>query len=733
MTHAHEASDVALAEPLPDRAFPSQFQEQSASVAEPGVSGADWIRLSAAIAASAALAACGGGDAEAEVPQALKSPENAPSMPLLSSATEGTGSFRSSSLATRTPTPDELMNWAEASFPAFFDSHQASVTSGDLVYRYYSGTRTYLGLYQGSVVGLGPATNNAVANLGQVANFADAVFAGNGGGGAGGGGGTALTDREAARFLLQSGFAATTQDIATVRSVGFEGWLNMQFNTPIGLTGWEWLNQRGYASVDNTTAYYDNTYPGDCMIWSQLMTSPDSLRKRVALALSEICVVSLSGLDLNWRSHAIAHYWDTLVFHSFGNFRNLLQDVTLNPAMGYYLNTRGNQKENAATGRQPDENYAREVMQLMSIGLVSLNADGTPQRNGSGQPIDSYTQADVTNLARVFTGYDYNQSLNQQITVPGSTRTVPNTAFTRLPMVLNASLHSNLAVSFLGTNIAAGTPGAAALATALDTLFSHPNVGPFIGKQLIQRLVTSNPSPAYVARVTAVFNNNGANVRGDMKSVVRAILLDDEARSAAGLTASGFGKLREPMLRFVQWGRTFNVTSSFGSWKVGDTSSAASRLGQSPLRSPSVFNFFRPGYVPPSTTLAQSGAVAPEFQLVNESSVGGYLNYMQGVIRNGIYVNAPDVPFNSSNGTNGYDIKSTYANEMAIVTDADALVARVNLLMCAGQLSAATVKLISDALKATPVTAASTEAVKLNRIASAIFLAMASAEYLIQK
>lgn len=541
------------------------------------------------------------------------------------------------------------------------------------------------------------------------------------------------TDQEAARFLLQAQFSASTSEIATLRSTTYADWLARQFSASTSVGGWDWLNQRGYADINSSTAYYDNSYPGDYMIWYQLMQSPDGVRKRVALALSEICVVSLSGLDLSWRSHAIAWYWDQLVANAFGNYRNLLQDVTLNAAMGYYLNTRGNQKENPATGRQPDENYAREVMQLMSIGLVLLNPDGTPQRDAAGKTIDSYTQSDVTNLARVFTGYDYDQSQNTPTTVPGSTRTVPSTMFTRLPMALNASRHSTLAATFLGVTIPANTPGAAALKTALDTLFNHPNVGPFIGKQLIQRLVTSNPSPGYVARVTAAFNNNGAGVRGDMREVIRAILLDDEARGPAGLTQPDFGKLREPMLRFVQWGRTFGLDSAQGSWKIGNTSDPGSRLGQSPLRSPSVFNFFRPGYVPPSTALSASGAVAPEFQLVNESSVGGYLNYMQGVIRNGIYVNAPDLPNNASNATNGYDIKAAYTAELAMVADADALVARINLLMCAGQLSAGTVKRIADALKATSVTAASSDGAKRDRVAAAVLLVMASAEYLIQK
>jgi len=543
----------------------------------------------------------------------------------------------------------------------------------------------------------------------------------------------ARSDQEAARFLLQAQFSASTGEIAALRTTTYADWLDTQFATGMGQRGWDWLNQRGYADISSDTAYYDNTYPGDYMIWNQLMTSADGLRKRVALALSEICVVSLTGLDFSWRSHAIAHYWDQLAANAFGNYRQLLEDVTLNPAMGYYLNTRGNQKENPATGRQPDENYAREVLQLMSIGLSALNTDGTVRRDAAGKPIDSYTQNDVTHLARVFTGYDYDQSQNVPTTVPGTTRTVPSTTFARLPMALNASRHSTLEASFLGTTVPANTPGAAALKTALDTLFNHPNVGPFIGKQLIQRLVTSNPSPAYVARVAAAFNNNGAGVRGDLRAVVKAILLDDEARSPAGLTQPGFGKLREPMLRFVQWGRTFEIRSTYGSWKIGNLGDPGSRLGQSPLRSPSVFNFFRPGYVPPSTALAASGAVAPEFQLVNESSVGGYLNYMQGVIRNGIFVNAPEQPNNGSTANNGFDIKASYSNELALVADPDALVARINLLMCAGQLSASTVKLITDALKATNITAASTDNAKLDRVAAAVFLVMASAEYLVQK
>jgi uncharacterized protein (DUF1800 family) len=541
----------------------------------------------------------------------------------------------------------------------------------------------------------------------------------------------ARNDAEAARFLFQAQAYATPTDIASVRSGNFAAWLSAQYAKPLGPTGWDWLNARGYDTIDSATRYFQNAYPGDFMIWNQLMTAPDPLRKRSALALSEFFVVSLSGLNGPWSGHAIAAWWDLLVAHAFGNFRQLLEAVTLNAAMGYYLNTKGNLKEDPAKGRVPDENYAREVMQLFSIGLYQLNLDGTEKRDAHGNRIESYSQADVTNLARVFTGYDVDMSQNVSTNLLNVK--VPNTSSWRLPMTLSASRHSTLAATFLGVTVPANTPGAVALNTALETLFNHPNVGPFFGRQMIQRLVTSNPSPAYVGRVAEAFNNNGSGVRGDLKAVWSAILLDDEARSPAGLTQASYGRLREPMLRLVQWGRTFGITSALGSWKIGDLSNTASQLGQSPLRSPSVFNYFRPGYVPPSTALATSKAVAPEFQLVNESSVAGYLNFIQGVVQNGIYVNAPDQPNTASNASNGYDITAAYTGELALVTDASALVRHLALLLCADQLASNTRTLIVDALNATPVTAASTDAVKRNRVAAAVLMVMASAEYLVQK
>ncbi|RZI89157.1 MAG: DUF1800 family protein, partial [Variovorax sp.] len=349
------------------------------------------------------------------------------------------------------------------------------------------------------------------------------------------------------------------------------------------------------------------------------------------------------------------------------------------------------------------------------------NADGTARTGADGAPLDSYTQDDVTNLARVFTGYELDIRTGERnaFTPPGETFTIETRDWTRRPMALTAANHSTLAVSFLGTTIPAGTPGAPALKTALDTLYNHPNVGPFIGKQLIQRLVTSNPSPAYVARVAAAFANNGAGVRGDMKAVFAAVLLDNEARSPAGLTDSAFGRLREPMLRFVQCGRTFGLQSALDTWKIGDLSQNNNNgLGQSPLRSPSVFNFFRPGYVPPSTGIAASKLVAPEFQIVNETSVGGYLNFMQNRLQNG---------FNSK------DVVASYTEEKALAPNPAALVARLNLLMTANQLSAATVSLMVGALASPEIKPAGAAGPTLDRVCAAVLMVLASAEYLVQK
>ena len=546
----------------------------------------------------------------------------------------------------------------------------------------------------GSATGSGGDAAGSLAPLGNTAAAQTYLFT------------EAKTDDEAARFLLQAQLSASETDIAAVRSQGYLPWLGAQVDRAPGQSGWDWIASKEF-----------NTADVDGMVWNQLLTSPDGMRKRMALALSEIFVVSANDIGSNWPHHMMAQYWDMLVSGVTGNFRTLLEAVTLNPAMGFYLNTRGNQKENPQ-GRQPDENYAREVMQLMTIGLYQLHGDGTVKTAADGTPIESYTLDDVTNLARVFTGYelDIPAAEKSAFTPPGQTYSYDSNAWTQRPMALTASRHSMLEAKFLGATVPANTEARTALRIALDTLCNHPNTGPFIGRQLIQRLVTSNPSAAYVKRVADVFADNGAGVRGDLKSVFAAVLLDNEARSPAGLTDPNFGRLREPMLRLVQWGRSFGPVSSSGLWKIGNRSDAAGSLGQSPLRSPSVFNFFRPGYVPPSSAVASAGMVAPEFQLVNETSVGGYLNYMQNTV----------IPRNSQ------DVNASYTAELALAPDPGALVRRLNLLLAANQLSPATVNVIATAL-GTTVTSTSSEANKLARVYAAVLMVMAAPDYLIQK
>jgi uncharacterized protein (DUF1800 family) len=438
-------------------------------------------------------------------------------------------------------------------------------------------------------------------------------------------------------------------------------------------------------------------------VWRKFIQSPDQLRQRVVYALSQIFVVSIDSIDAEFPPFSVGNLLDIFDANAFGSYRTLLEQVTLSPVMGRYLSMMGSRKEDSS-GRRPDENYAREILQLFSIGLVMLNPNGTPQLSG-GQPVPAYTEADVSGLARAFTGWDYGAGYNTS----SAQRQI-------LPMVNIASRHETGTKTFLGTTVAAGTSAQATLTAALDRIAAHPNVGPFIGRQLIQRLVTSNPSAAYVGRVAAAFNNDGTGVRGNLRAVVRAVLLDAEARRAPTATATS-GKLREPVLRFLQWARACGVTSPNDQWRLGNLSDPASRLGQSPLHSPSVFNFYRPGYVPPGTAIASNSLVAPEFQITTESSVAGYLNFMQGVISN-------------TSGFVGSDLRPNYDAWLPLAGNPANLAAECNLVFAAGALSSGTLTTITNALTAMPST---NTAEQLRRIHAAVLLTLASPEYLVQQ
>jgi uncharacterized protein (DUF1800 family) len=505
---------------------------------------------------------------------------------------------------------------------------------------------------------------------------------------------TPPTDAQASRFLGQATMGTTRATIDALIARGFDGWLTDQFAMPRATSHFDWLAANGYNAAANI-----NSQAGfDATMWRQLIVEPDQLRQRVGMALLDMLVVGIDGVNTNWQAFAAAAYVDVLLDNAFGNFRDIMDGITTNAAMGSFLTFLGNRKASAATGAQPDENYARELMQLFTIGLYQLNMDGSLKMSG-GNPIETYTSADVSGLARAFTGLNY----------ASSDSSTP--ARYKAPLVMQASINETGAASFLGASTTGG--GMAAIKVALDTIFAHANVPPFVSKQLIQRLVTSNPSPAYVNRVASVFASNASGVRGDMKSVIRAILTDSEARDDSALSGTSTGKLREPIMRLTGWARAFNVNSPANTWPFGNTSSQSTRIGQSPGRAPSVFNFFRPGYSPPATAISAAGLVAPEFQITNEQSVVAYINYFQAVVANG-----------------SGDAKPDYTAILTKASDSAALVTEVNMLLAGGQLSAAAQASIKAAVDSVSATATNGP---INRVGIAILLTMASPDYLTVK
>ena len=532
-----------------------------------------------------------------------------------------------------------------------------------------------------------------------------------------------VTDAEAIRFLTRSQFSVTSADMMRLKDVGYVSWLDTDVAKPVGelaVAAYQRLGGEDFANQD----YFSTNFHTQVM-WQQFLDSNDQLRKRTAFALSEFFVVSANGVDAVWHGLGLCHYWDILNQYAFGNFRGLLEEVTLNPIMGQFLSLNDSRKEDDRTGRRPDENYAREVMQLFTIGLVQLNSDGSVKKDASGNPIPTYTNEDVTNVARAISGWSWQgtaaERLNQEPwLMPGymKRQMTSDPAKMQYTYANRQSEHSALEAKFLGVTIPANTDAVSAMRTVLDTLFNHTNVPPFFSKQMIQRLVTSNPSAEYVDRVSKVFANNGQGVRGDLAAVFKAILTDDEALAGSGLTSQTFGKVREPFIRFVQWARTFNLKKpTSGKYDLYDTSQQSNSLGQMVFRSPSVFNFFRPGYVPAGTAIASNKLVAPEFQIVNEISTIGYANFLHNVVTN------------KSNP----NLEPDYTAEAAIANDSAALVSRIDLLLSGGQLSQSNKDKIKQAVDSITLPTTNDADARFNRVAAAIMLTMVSPQYLIQK
>ena len=589
----------------------------------------------------------------------------------------------------------------------------------------------------------------------------DSPTAGGGGGGGGGGGtpsvmGTKITDpsdeskykhyhqkpanpAEAARFLHQATFGVTEADVEALVSKGYGPWLEEQMNSRLtpSISAKAWVNRFKYASpgVPNPGNIF-NLNLNRNVFFQQLGEGKDLLRQRTAFALSQIFVVSMTALPL--EVEGMADYSDMLAKNAFGQYRNVLENVTLHPMMGRYLSMLGNQKENPTTGRQPDQNYAREILQLFSIGLYELKADGSLKMGSDGKAIETYTSDDVSGLAKALTGWGYNCGAVSCFSFARSDDA------TATPMRAYPEHHSISAKKFLitGDIPASTTPDPVGdLKIALDTIANHANVAPFISKQLIQRLVKSNPTAGYVADVADVFNDNGNGQRGNLGSVVAAILLHPEARDLP--TDNYSGKIREPFIRYTNFLRTFEVKSSVaitepGYYSFGSGFIDPTNLAQEPFKSPSVFNFYRPGYVAPRTKTAGftvgSGAsvkrpaeIQPELQITDEVTVAGYLNFM----------------YKKLSASRGEEGMPSYTKQMAWANNPQELVAKLNLLLTANQISSSTASEIVAAVNSIPIpaptsppTSTNTTAIenaKKNRIRAATFLIMASPEYIVQK
>ncbi|MEM8562561.1 MAG: DUF1800 domain-containing protein [Pseudomonadota bacterium] len=535
-----------------------------------------------------------------------------------------------------------------------------------------------------------------------------------------------LTANEAARFLSQATFGPSDGDIDQLVDIGLENWLLAELDKPATLHLQDVLSRfpsDGTFLDEQGNPVPEIIFSASDSFWEKAITADDQLRQRMAFALSQILVIS-SQSDLSQLPQSMAAYMDVLTAGALGNFRDLIEEVTYSPAMAIYLTYLRNQKADPATGRVPDENYAREILQLFTLGLVALNPDGTPVIGSNGDPIELYDNSDITGLAKVFTGLSFSGApFNSPV------RALPAMAFTERLQMFNV-FHSGEEKAFLDTVIPEGSGGSGSIRLALDAIFAHPNVGPFLSRQLIQRFVTSAPQPAYVERVAAAFDSGsyrlpsgtvvGSGERGDLGATISAVLFDEQARSTDARAQTEFGKLREPVLRFTHWARAFQVNSADASNErlLRDTSSVE-QLGQHPYRSPSVFNFYRPGYVAPGTATGAAGLTAPELQIANASTVMGYPNFLT------IYaVGASPLV----NPTQARAFVADYSTEAVLADDIESLLDRLDLLLTHGTLQDDTRAKITQALEV--ISPANTDA-RLGRAQLASIMIMTSPEYIV--
>ncbi len=566
----------------------------------------------------------------------------------------------------------------------------------------------------------------------------------------------------AARFLSQATFGNTFSEIQKVANQSIEKWLDEQLAMSNSFRIETYVKNLHQSMVDSlniknnvNTNTLTNVGVGNWhfdVAWFQgCMTAPDQLRWRVSFALSEILVTSrVSAFDGN--PYALASYYDVLLDNAFGNYRTLLDKITYHPAMGSYLTFLNNHATDVGKQTYPDENYAREIMQLFSIGLYQLNLDGTEKKDNNGQLIPTYNNDDIANLAKVFTGLSWgdgtylginakdNWSYTKRMKFYGiDSSDAKKNPWKTSPRIVDG--HERGTKIFLSSSVdptanRSAMQGEADIQDALNIIFNHPNVGPFVSRRLIQRLISSNPSPAFIQRIATVFNNNGSGVRGDLKSVIRAILLDPEARNCCGDATDAFGKLREPFVRYMNLIKGLNLTATDGIFRNA-MARVYDQTAQRPLSSPSVFNFYSPDYIP-NGPLKDAGKVGPEFQLLSSQTLTGYFNALNDWLVNddptdyyGLFTGETYKP----NQDPKYNTVADYI--LARNDKLPQLLDKYNLILANGRLSTESLNTISQAIKGMPYSEDANGIPNTNeayrRVRLAIFLIMTSPEYLINK
>lgn len=522
----------------------------------------------------------------------------------------------------------------------------------------------------------------------------------------------------ASRFLMQASFGPTTESIQSVRNLGYDGWIQQQIALPPSLLQPYIREAKRDAAGSRVDPYY-NFNELDQFLHGNNVTTPfarnairgaDQLRQRVAFALSQILVVSRRDAQLEEKPEAMTNYYDMLVRHALGNYGELLRELTFHPSMGWYLSSAGNQKADPSIPRYPDENYAREIMQLFTIGLWELNPDGTRKLDPAGQPIPTYDNGDITELARVFTGMYFASPYGW-----GGAGWADE--HYTLPMVMYPERHDFGVKRLPGGFVVPAREeseenGMQDIRDAVHSLFLHPNTPPFVCRQLIQFLVTDNPTPGYVKRVQDVFVNDGSGTRGNLAAVVKAILLDPEARSLP--LDTGYGKVREPVIRTMHLGRLMKLADahpSFVWWNWTDNFYNSSL--QEPMNAPSVFNFYTPVYQAPGE-VRQEGLVSPGFQIVNTFTAVSFPNLLWDYLHDGF----------KSGWT--WDFPLDYSRTLLLSENPAALVDHIDLLVCAGNLSARTRGILMNTLSNPALS-------RKDRVALALWTAMNSPEGVVQR